>query len=131
MNERQVRSRGSWLARRARSFGYAWSGLLWLIRSQPNAQIHLLATICAVAVAIWLKITRMEWCAVLIVIGLVWSAEALNSALEILADHLAPDEHPLVGRAKDVAAGGVLVAAIVAAGVGIVVFGPRLLERFW
>jgi diacylglycerol kinase len=67
----------------------------------------------------------------LIVIGLVWSAEALNSALEILADHLAPDEHPLVGRAKDVAAGGVLVAAIVAVGVGIVVFGPRLLERFW
>jgi diacylglycerol kinase len=131
MNERPVRSRGSWLARRLRSFGYAWSGFVWLIRAQPNAQIHLLATICAVAVGIWLKITRMEWCVVLIVIGLVWSAEALNSALEILADHLAPDEHPHVGRAKDVAAGGVLVAAIVAVGVGIVVFGPRLLERFW
>jgi diacylglycerol kinase len=114
-----------------RSVGYALSGLVWLIRSQANAQIHLLATICAIAVAIWLKITRIEWCAVLIVIGLVWSAEALNSALEILADHLAPNEHPLVGRAKDVAAGGVLAAAIAAVGVGIVVFGPRLVERLW
>jgi diacylglycerol kinase (ATP) len=131
MNERRPRTNGSWLARRVRSVGYALSGLVWLIRSQANAQIHLLATICAIAVAIWLKITRIEWCAVLIMIGLVWSAEALNSALEILADHLAPNEHPLVGRAKDVAAGGVLAAAIAAVGVGIVVFGPRLVERLW
>jgi diacylglycerol kinase len=131
MNERQARTRGSWLARRVRSFGYAWKGLVWLIRCQPNAQIHLLATICAIAVGFWLQITSIEWCAVLIVTGLVWSAEAVNSALELLADHLAPDEHPLVGRAKDVAAGAVLMAAIVAVGVGIVVFGPRLVERLW
>jgi diacylglycerol kinase len=131
MNERRPQTSGSWLTQRVRSFGYAWSGLIWLIQTQSNAQVHLLATMCAIAVAIWLKITRIEWCAVLIVIGLVWAAEALNSALEILTDHLAPDEHPLVGRAKDVAAGGVLATAIVAAGVGAVVFGPRLLERFW
>jgi diacylglycerol kinase len=131
MNERQARSRGSWLERRVRSFGYAWKGLVWLIRCQPNAQIHLVATICAVAVGSWLQITSIEWCAVLIVTGLVWSAEAVNSALELLADHLAPDEHPLVGRAKDVAAGGVLAAAMVAIGVGVVVFGPRLVEKLW
>jgi diacylglycerol kinase (ATP) len=65
----------------------------------------------------------------MIVIGMVWSAEALNSALELFADHLAPDDHPLVGKAKDIAAGGVLVAAIVAAVVGAIVFGPKLLER--
>jgi diacylglycerol kinase len=129
MNERQARTSGSWLARRVRSFGYAWKGIVWLIRSQPNAQIHLVATICAVAAACWLKITIGEWCAVLIVTGMVWGAEALNSALELLADHFAPEEHPLVGKAKDVAAGGVLVAAIVAAAVGVMVFGPRLLER--
>ena len=129
MNERQVRGSGSWLARRLRSFGYAWKGLLWLIRSQQNARIHLVATVCAIAVAFWLNIAPLEWCSVLIVIGMVWSAEAVNSALELLADHLHPDDHPLVGRAKDVAAGGVLAAAIVAAVVGFVVFGPRLLER--
>jgi len=129
MKERQARSNGSWLARRLRSFGYAWKGIAWLIRSQPNAQIHLAATICAVATAWWLQITAGEWCAILIVTGLVWSAEAMNSALELLADHLAPDDHPLVGKAKDIAAGGVLIAAIVAAVVGVIVFGPKLLER--
>lgn len=129
MNERQARTSGSWLARRLRSFAYAWSGLVWLARSQQNARIHLVATICAVTVGFWLQISRMEWCAILIVTGMVWSAEAINSALELLADHLHPDEHPLVGRAKDVAAGGVLAMAIVAVGVGILVFGPKLLER--
>lgn len=129
MNERHARTRGSWLVRRLRSFRYAWSGLIWLVRSQQNARIHLVATIGAIAVAFWLKIAPVEWCAVLIVIGMVWSAEALNSALEIFADHLAPGEHPLVGRAKDLAAGGVLVAAVAAVGVGFVVFGPKLVER--
>jgi diacylglycerol kinase len=129
MNERQARSNGSWLARRLRSFGYALKGIAWLVCSQPNAQIHLAATICAVATAWWLQITAGEWCAILIVTGLVWSAEAMNSALELLADHLAPDDHPLVGKAKDIAAGGVLIAAIVAAVVGAIVFGPKLLER--
>jgi diacylglycerol kinase (ATP) len=129
MKERQARSNGSWLARRLRSFGYAWKGIAWLIRSQPNAQIHLAATICAVATAWWLQITAGEWCAILIVTGLVWSAEAMNSALELLADHLAPDDHPLVGKAKDIAAGGVLIAAIVAAVVGAIVIGPKLIER--
>ena len=131
MNERQARTRGSWVVRRLRSFRYAWNGLVWLIRAQPNAQIHLVATICTVAMASWLKVDAGEWCALLVVIGMVWSAEAVNSALELLADHLAPEEHPLVGRAKDVAAGGVLAAAIIAVTVGIIVFGPRLVERIW
>ena len=102
--------------------------MVWLVRSQPNAQIHLAATVSALALAGWLQISGGEWCAILLAIGLVWGAEALNSALEILADHLAPEEHPLVGRAKDVAAGGVLVAAIVAIVVGLVVFGPRIAD---
>lgn len=131
MNERQARDSGSWLARRLRSFRYAWSGLLWLVSSQPNARIHLVATVCAIAVGFWLKIAPLEWCAILVVTGAVWSAEAVNSALELLADHLHPQEHPLVGRAKDVAAGGVLVAAIVAVAVGVLVFGPKLVERVW
>jgi diacylglycerol kinase (ATP) len=131
MNERQARGSGSWLVRRLRSFRYAWNGLIWLVRSQPNARIHLVATVCAIGVGFWLKIAPLEWCAILIVTGTVWSAEAVNSALELLADHLHPQEHPLVGRAKDVAAGGVLVAAIVAMGVGVLVFGPKLVERVW
>jgi diacylglycerol kinase (ATP) len=122
-----MRASGSWLARRVRSFRFALQGIGWLVRTQPNAQIHLAATVVAVGLSIALKITRGEWCAVVIVIGMVWMAEALNTALEVLADHLAPDEHPLVGRAKDVAAGGVLLAALAAAVVGVIVFGSRLI----
>jgi diacylglycerol kinase (ATP) len=60
---------------------------------------------------------------------LVWIAEGLNSALEALADHVATERHPLIGRAKDVAAGAVLVASIAAAAIGLIVLGPKLWLR--
>lgn len=72
-------------------------------------------------------VSRLEWLALLICIGLVFAAEALNSAVEELADALHPDDHPGIGRAKDVAASGVLLAALVAAAVGLLIFGARLL----
>ncbi len=57
----------------------------------------------------------------------MWIAEAFNTALEALADAVHPERHEGVGRAKDVAAGGVLVAAIAAAVIGAAIFGPRIL----
>jgi diacylglycerol kinase (ATP) len=74
-------------------------------------------------------IGAMEWCAVILAMALVWSAEALNTAIELLADALSPDPHPLVGRAKDVAAAGVLLAAMGAAAVGLIVFVPKIVDR--
>jgi len=87
------------------------------------------ATVLVAGLALWLGLTAGEWCAILLAIGLVWSAEGMNSALEALADRVAPEEHPLVGRAKDMAAGAVLAAAIVAAVIGVLVLGPKLVER--
>lgn len=127
MDERPARAKGSWWVRRTRSFGDAGRGLWWVFVSQPNARIHAFATVCAIILGFWLKLAVLEWCAVLLAIGLVWMAEALNSALEALADCAAPEWHPLVGRAKDAAAGGVLAAAVVAMIVGVLVFGPKLL----
>ncbi len=127
MDERPARAKGSWWSRRARSFVDAGRGLWWVFVSQPNARIHAFATVCVVGLGVWLGLLVLEWCAVLLAIGLVWVAEALNSALEALADRAAPEWHPLVGRAKDAAAGGVLVAAIIAMLVGLLVFGPKLL----
>ncbi|MGB8168211.1 MAG: diacylglycerol kinase family protein, partial [Chthoniobacteraceae bacterium] len=69
---------------------------------------------------------RWEWAAVVGAIGLVWTAEGLNTAVEALTDLVSPGEHPLAGRAKDVAAGAVLCAATSAAVIGLVVFVPRL-----
>ena len=118
----------SWLAGRAASFRFALRGLAAFVR-EPNARIHLGVTLLVCAAAGWLDVSRSQLALLLLAIGLVLSAEALNSALEALADRVAPDHHPLVARAKDLAAGGVLLAALAAAGVGLLVLGPPLWQR--
>jgi len=97
-----------------------------LLRTQHNARIHLAATVFAIAAGVFLGISPGEWLAVVLAIGLVWAAEGLNTAVELLADRVAPGVHPQVGRAKDAAAAGVLLASAAALAVGLVVYLPRL-----
>ncbi len=113
---------------RLRSFGYAFSGIRTLIMSQPNARIHAAATVIVMAGAFILGLSRLEWCVIILAVAAVWAAEALNTALEYLADAASPEFHPLVKKAKDVAAGGVLVTALGSVVVGLLVFGPRILS---
>ncbi|MDH3211634.1 MAG: diacylglycerol kinase family protein [Myxococcales bacterium] len=115
------------LGSRVRSFQHALRGLGTLMATQHNARIHAAATIGVCGVAYLLKIANLEWCFIAVAIVAVWTAEALNTALELLCDATVPDVHPLVGRAKDVAAGGVLISAAGAAVIGILVLGPRAL----
>ena len=110
-----------------RSFGYAIRGVVMMVKMQVNARIHLAATLLAVGLGFLLGLNRSEWCAVVAAIGLVWTAEGVNTALEALTDLVSPNEHPLAGRAKDVAAGAVLCAAIAAAIIGLIVFLPKLI----
>jgi diacylglycerol kinase len=117
-----------WLAARAASFGHAFRGLAALAR-EPNARIHAGVALAVAALALWLRVPRGEAALVALAVGLVLAAEALNTALEALADRVAPDHHRLVGTAKDVAAAGVLLAALAAALAGLLVFGPPLLAR--
>ena len=112
---------------RVASFGHALRGLATLLGSQANARLHAVATWGVGGAGVWAGLTRLEWCAIIAVIGLVWVAEGLNTALEFLTDLVSPEHHPLAGKAKDVAAGAVLVAAIAAAIVGALIFGPKLL----
>jgi diacylglycerol kinase (ATP) len=114
------------LHKRVRAFRDAGRGMLSLVRSQAHARFHLLATIAAVGLGFYAGLSRMEWCAVLAAIGLVWLAEAFNTAIEFLTDLVQPEQHPLAGKAKDVAAGGVLIASICAAVIGALVFVPKL-----
>lgn len=115
------------LAARLRSFVYAGRGVVTLLRSQHNAWIHTLATIVTVAVAAGLGVSRADWIALILAMLVVWAAEAFNTALELLADMASPGFHPLVEKAKDVAAGGVLICAVGAALIGLLVLGPYLL----
>jgi len=115
------------LGNRLRSFGHAFSGIRTLIFSQPNARIHAAATVIVFAGAFLLGLSRLEWCVIILTVAAVWTVEALNTALEYLADAASPEYHPLVKKAKDVAAGVVLVAALGSVIVGLLVFGSRLL----
>ena len=108
-------------------FLYAFKGIATLFRTQRNARVHLMFLALTVVCGFLFKISPGEWCAILISAGVVLAAEALNTAVEFLADAVHPDEHPKVGAAKDVAAAGVLFAAIAAVAVGLIVFVPKIL----
>jgi diacylglycerol kinase (ATP) len=112
---------------RARSFVHAGAGVVAMFRTQPNARIHAAAATAVVIAGLAFDVSAAEWCWLVLAIALVLSAECLNTALEALADAVAPDPDPLVGRAKDAAAGAVLLAAMGAAAIGLLVLGPHLL----
>ena len=112
---------------RIRSFRHAGNGLRVLVSGQHNAWIHATLTGVAIGLGFALRISGLEWCAIVIVIALVWVAEGCNTALELLADAAVPERNEKIGQAKDTAAGAVLVAAIAAATVAAIVFLPRLL----
>ena len=111
---------------RWKAFIYAWRGWVTLVKTQWNARVHLAATVMVCALGFWLQITAGEWCAVVLAIGLVWAAEAVNTAVEALGDRITRESDESIGRAKDLAAGGVLFAALVAVVIGAIVIGPRL-----
>jgi diacylglycerol kinase len=116
----------SWLNDRRVSFGHALRGVKYLLLEEQHARIHLLATLLVVGLGLYLDIARVDWQVLLLVVALVWLAEGLNTALEHLCDAVVPEQHPLIGKAKDVAAGSVLVTAGFAALIGAVIFVPYL-----
>lgn len=117
----------SW-RKRARSFGYAWQGIRALVRGEHNMWLHMTAAALAVAAGILLKISAGEWAAVIICIGAVMLGEAMNSAIEAVCDMVSPGPHPLIKKAKDMAAGGVLIMALAALVVGGIIFLPKIID---
>ena len=116
---------------RIKSFQYAFVGVFVMLRSQHNAWIHALATLIVSSLGIYCGITKSEWCWIVLCIMAVWTAEALNTAFEFLADAASPEYHPLVKKAKDVAAGAVLISAIGSAVIGALIIGPYILRFFF
>lgn len=116
---------GGFWRQRLCAFRDAGRGVTFLIRGEAHARIHLLATMVVLGLGLWLSLPYSDWLALILAIGLVWVAEAVNSAVEATVDLVSPDWHPLAGKAKDIAAGAVLLAALCAASIGVLVFAPH------
>ena len=116
------------IAKRLKSFTYAFNGLRVLIKEEHNAWIHLFATVCVVAAGMLFKISPMEWVAVVFAIGLVFGFEIINTSVEHIADFICSERDDRIKRIKDLAAAAVLVSAITAAVIGLIVFIPKIME---
>ena len=111
---------------RRRSVTHALRGIRIMVTSQHNAWIHAVATFGVVTVGLVIRLSAAEWCWIVLAIMGVWTTEALNTAFEFLTDVASPTFHPVAGKAKDVAAGAVLLSAVGSAVIGTLVFGPHL-----
>ena len=111
-----------------KSFGYAFQGIFNTIRTERNIKIHCVAAILVTIFGIWLQISKTEWMICFILFGLILALELVNTAVEATVDLFTEERKPLAKKAKDAAAGAVLVAAIFAAVIGILIFIPKLLE---
>ncbi|MBW8882805.1 MAG: diacylglycerol kinase family protein [Asticcacaulis sp.] len=109
---------------RLRSFGYAFEGLFFMLRTQHNAWLHLLATVAVILAASFLNVEARDWRWLIVAMAMVWVAEAFNTAVEYVCDVVSPQFSEAVKRAKDIAAGAVLICAIAAAAIGIITLWP-------
>jgi len=111
---------------RLRSVKFAVRGIATMLRTQHNAWLHATATVLVIAAGLVVGLSGSEWCWIALAITSVWTAEALNTAFEFLTDVASPDFHPIAEKAKDVAAGAVLLAAAGSVVIGVLVLGPHV-----
>lgn len=115
------------LVARAKSFTYAFRGIWILVKSTHNFWIHIFVAIIAIVLGYLMKISHIEWMVLVLTAGFVMVTEAINTAIEIDIDLTSPNYHPYAKDTKDVAAGAVLISAIVAITVGMIIFIPKLI----
>jgi diacylglycerol kinase len=115
------------LRRTLYSFRHAGRGLAWALSTQANLRVHFAVAVVVLVAGLLLGFSAIEFVALLIAMGLVITAELFNTTLEVLIDYAWPEHHPMIGRAKDVAAAAVLVAASAAAVLGVVLFARHLI----
>lgn len=120
----------NFLRTRLPAFRNAFSGLVYVLRTQKNAWIHSAATVIAIGLAIVLELPSIQIALIVLVIGLVWAAEIFNTSIEAVVDLISPNHHPLAKIAKDAGAGAVLATAIISVIVGFLLLGPPLIEIF-
>jgi len=116
------------VAERVRSFRYAFRGIALVFSSQHNSWIHATAAISVIGLGLCESLSPVEWCVIVLAIGLVLVTEALNTAIEFLADEISLEKRKGLGRAKDVGAGAVLLASFCSVALGLLVFVPHFIR---
>lgn len=124
-------SKESGIRRITLSFKYALDGIAFVFRTQRNARIHGLITLCVVALGLWLRLPGVDWAILVLAMMVVWVSEFFNTALEAHVDFTSPEISPPAKVTKDVAAAAVLVCAAGAVIVGLIILGPPLLEKIF
>jgi diacylglycerol kinase len=109
-----------------KSYQYAFRGIWLAFRYEQNMVFHLMATMAVLVVNFLLQIDKNDWLITLVLIGLVWMAEIFNTAIEKLADRVTKEHDPMIGQAKDLAAGAVLVIGFFAAICAAIIYWPYL-----
>ncbi len=117
------------LGSRWHSFGHAFRGWAYVLRTQRNAWLHVIIAAIVLALSAWLRLDLIEWAVIVLTIAMVFTAEFLNTAIEAVVDLASPQKHPLAKVGKDVGAGAVLIAAIAAVLVGLLILWPPLWAR--
>ena len=112
------------LMARLKSFGYALQGIAFMLKTQHNAWLHGVATIAVIALAVYCDVSASDWRWLIVAMGMVWVGETINTAVEYVCDVVSPDYNHAVKHAKDIAAGGVLIAAIASLVIGVLTFWP-------
>jgi len=106
-----------------KGFVHAGRGIITALQEQRNLKIHFLATIAVIGAGIFFPVSQAEWVLLLLTIGFVWVSEMVNTSLEYLTDIVTQEYHPLAAKVKDVAAGAVLVASVIAVVIAVLIFG--------
>ncbi len=114
---------------RIASFGHAFRGWWYVLRTQKNAWIHAVVTTFVITLGLWLSLPARDWALLILTMALVWSAEFLNTSIEAVVDLASPAHHPLAKVGKDVGAAAVLIAAGASVLVGLLILGPPLWAR--
>ena len=117
------------ILKRMLSFKFAFQGIKLLFKEEHNSWIHLLFAALAIALAVWLKISLLEWVLVIFCIGFVFVIEIINTAIENICDFISPEKNSMIKRIKDLSAAAVLFSAVTSLIVGALIFLPKLIDK--
>ncbi|MFB9054751.1 diacylglycerol kinase [Formosa undariae] len=116
----------SFLVNRIKSVGYAFKGAILLLKTESSIKIQFAIALCVTVTGFYYEISATEWMAQILAIGIIMTAEGLNTAVEAIADFIHPEHHPKIGFIKDISAGAVFIAAIAATIVGFIIYFPKV-----